>query len=180
MIYALGKKVPQIAPDVFIAPNATIIGDVIIKSGASIWFGAVLRGDMGRIVIGEGTNVQDNSVIHVNKAHNTLIGAHVTVGHGVIAEGCTIHDGCLIGMGATVLSGAVVGASCLIAAGAVVLEGQHIDENQLVAGIPARIVRPLSDDLKKRLVAAPKNYQMYGRTFQQQLRPITQGEAYEA
>ncbi|MCB0075413.1 MAG: gamma carbonic anhydrase family protein, partial [Caldilineaceae bacterium] len=104
-----GKR-PRIAADVFIAPNATILGDVTIGAGASIWFGAVIRGDVGHIEIGPGTNIQDNVVIHVNARHDTQIGANATIGHGVVLEGCTIGDGALLGMNATVLSEAEIGA----------------------------------------------------------------------
>lgn len=171
MIYKLGNKVPQIASDVFIAPTATIIGDVIIESGASIWFGAVLRGDTGQIRIGAGSNVQDNCVLHVNGRFDTIIDAGVTLGHGVIAEGCHIHDNCLIGMNATVLSGAVIEANCLVAAGAVLRENQQVAANMLVAGVPAREIRPLTDALRARIRSASSKYQQYsqqvGRSLEQ-------------
>ena len=123
-----------------IAPNATVVGDVILEKNANIWYGAVLRGDSGTIVIGEGSNVQDNAVIH----DATTIGKDCTVGHGAIVHGCTIADGCLIGMGAIVLNGAVLGEECLVGAGAVVTGKIHAPAGSLLLGNPARIVRELT------------------------------------
>ena len=120
-----GKK-PRIADDAYIAPTAVIIGDVIIEEGANVWFGAVLRGDVGQIVIGPRVSVQDNSVVHVNRRHNTVVKADVVIGHAVVIEGCLIEEGALIGMNATVLSGSTVGAGAIIAAGSVVRENQTI------------------------------------------------------
>jgi len=151
---------PQIADDVYIAPTATIIGDVRIESGANIWFGAVLRGDIGRIIIGPRTSVQDNVVVHVNPRHDTIVGADVIIGHGVVIEGCDIGDGALLGMNATVLSGAMVGAGALIAAGAVVREGARIPANVLAAGVPARVKGPLDDEMRQRLANGVAHYQV--------------------
>ena len=138
MLYQFEDKVPRLADGVFVAPNATVIGNVIAEADVSIWFGAIIRGDTGVIKIGRGSNIQESCVIHVNDQAATLIGEDVTLGHGVIMEGCTIGDRCLIGMGAIVLSGATVGAGTVVAAGAVVREGQTIPEGVLVAGVPAR------------------------------------------
>lgn len=169
MIYQLNNKQPTIANDVYIAPHATVIGDVVLEAGVSIWFGAVLRGDSGRIVIGAGSNVQDNSVIHVNDRADTIIGARVTLGHGVIAEGCNIGDDCLIGMGATVLSGATIGNGSLVAAGAVVREGQTIPEGVLAAGVPAKVIRPLTPQDHERIRQAAKHYGENGRYYAKNL-----------
>jgi carbonic anhydrase/acetyltransferase-like protein (isoleucine patch superfamily) len=158
MIYRLGDQVPQIADNAFIAPTATVIGQVNIEAEVSIWFGAVLRGDAGLIKIGQGTNIQDNSVIHVNQRANTIIDQRVTLGHGVIAEGCHIHSDCLIGMGATVLSGSVVGKGSLVAAGSVVREHQIIPEGVLVAGVPAKVIRPLTPKDQQRIREAAQHY----------------------
>lgn len=165
IIEFMGKR-PQIHPTAYIAPNATIIGDVVIEAEASVWFGAVIRGDHGRITIGPRTSVQDNVVVHVNGRHNTVIEADVTLGHGVVVEGCHLHAGVLVGMNATVLSGAVVEAGSLIAAGAVVGENQHIPAGVLAAGVPARVKGNLSEATQKRLVEAPKAYVAYGRSYQ--------------
>lgn len=151
---------PQIADDVYIAPNATIIGNVCIERGASIWFGAVIRGDIGRIIIGARTSVQDNVVVHVNDRHDTIVGADVIIGHGVVIEGCDIGDGALLGMNATVLSGAIVGVGALIAAGAVVREGSQIPAHVLAAGVPAKVKGPLDAMMKQRLIAGAAHYQI--------------------
>lgn len=166
MIIAFKGKRPQIHPTAYIAPTATIIGDVVIGAEASVWFGAVVRGDSGHISIGARTSVQDNVVVHVNGRHNTLIEEDVTIGHGVVVEGCHLHAGVLVGMNATVLSGAVVEAGSLIAAGAVVGENQHIPAGVLAVGVPARVKGELSEAAKARLVEAPKAYVAYGRSYQ--------------
>jgi carbonic anhydrase/acetyltransferase-like protein (isoleucine patch superfamily) len=166
MIIEFKGKRPQIAPSAYIAPNATIIGDVVIEDEASVWFGAVIRGDHGRIVIGARTSVQDNVVIHVNNRHDTIIEADVTIGHGAVLEGCHLHTGVLVGMNATVLSGAVVETGSLVAAGSVVSENQHIPPGVLAAGVPVRFKGPLSEAARKRLVEAPQKYVMNGRLYQ--------------
>lgn len=165
MIIEYKGKRPKIAKSAYIAPNATIIGDVVIEDEASVWFGAVIRGDHGRIHIGARTSVQDNVVIHVNGRHDTLIAADVTIGHGAVLEGCNIQFGVLVGMNATVLSGSTVGAGALIAAGAVVGEGQQIPANVLAAGVPARIKSNLSEAAQARLKEASQAYVAYGRSY---------------
>lgn len=149
---------PQISPSAFIAPNATIIGDVIIEDGASIWFGAVLRGDMNAIRIGARTSIQDNCVVHCNHERATIVEADCTIGHGVIMEGCVIGRGTLVGMNATVLTRSTVGEECLIAAGSLVLEDAVIPPRVLAVGIPALVKRELSDAFLERLAKAPGEY----------------------
>ncbi len=166
MIIEFRGKRPQIAPSAYIAPNATIIGDVVIEEEASVWFGAVLRADHGRIVVGARTSVQDNVVLHVNNRCDTIIGADVAIGHGAVLEGCHLHAGVLVGMNATVLSGAVVESGSLIAAGAVVSENQHIPAGVLAAGVPARVKGALSEAARQRLKEAPQKYVSNGRLFQ--------------
>ena len=126
----------------YIAPNATVLGDVTLGENVNIWYGAVIRGDNGPIVIGEGTNVQDNAVIH----DATTLGAYCTVGHGAIVHGCTVGDGCLIGMGAIVLSGAVLEEGCLVGAGALVTGKTHAPAGSVLLGNPARIVKQLTPE----------------------------------
>ena len=127
----------------YIAPNATVVGDVILGKDASIWYGAVLRGDRGTITIGEGTNVQDNCVIH----EKTTIGCRCTIGHGAIVHGCTMGDDSMIGMGAIVLTGAKIGRHCLIGAGAVVTGKMDAPDGSLLLGNPAKVVKEVSSDM---------------------------------
>ncbi len=168
MILSYRNKHPVIAPDAFIAPNATIIGDVTVEAGASIWFGAVLRGDQHRIIVGARASVQDNAVIHCNERHPTVIEADVTIGHGVVMEGCRIEQGALIGMNATILDGATVGARALVAAGSVVLENQIIPPGVLAAGAPARVKGQLSEAILQRLARAPEIYQELANNYRQE------------
>lgn len=126
----------------YIAPNATVVGDVVLGKDVSVWYGAVLRGDSGRLTIGEGTNIQDNCVVH----EKTTIGAYCTVGHGAIVHGCTIGDGCLLGMGCIVLTGAVLGDGCLVGAGAVVTGKTRAAAGSVLLGSPAKIVKTLTQE----------------------------------
>ncbi len=162
-----GKR-PQVADDVFLAPTAVLIGDVRVAAGASIWFGAVLRGDFGMIVVGPGTNVQDNAVIHVGENWPTVLGANVTVGHGAVLEGCTIGDGALIGMNATVLPRAVIGGEAVVAAGSVVGEGAEVPARTLAAGAPARIKKELSGSALEWVRIAPGDYHRKAREYRAQ------------
>jgi carbonic anhydrase/acetyltransferase-like protein (isoleucine patch superfamily) len=138
--------VPEIHPTAYLAETATVIGRVRIAEDASVWFGAVLRGDIDEIVLGPGSNLQDNAVIHTEAGSPTIVGAGVSIGHGAVVHGCRVEDGCLIGMNATVLNGAVIGADSLVAAGAVVLEGTVVPPRSLVAGVPAKVRRELTDE----------------------------------
>lgn len=138
----------------YIAPNATVVGDVILKQNASIWYGAVLRGDHGTITVGEGTNIQDNAVVH----EETTIGDHCTIGHSAIIHGCTIGDSCLIGMGAIVLDGAVLGARCMVGAGALVTGKTNAPEGSLLLGSPAKVVRPLTEEELADMAQNAQNY----------------------
>lgn len=137
---------PQIDPEAWLAPNASVIGRVRVAADANVWFGAVMRGDIAEIVLGARSNLQDNAVIHTEAGNPTIIGDDVSIGHGAIVHGCVVEDGCLIGMNATVLNGAVIGANSLVAAGALVLEGTVIPPRSLVAGVPAKVRRELTDD----------------------------------
>jgi carbonic anhydrase/acetyltransferase-like protein (isoleucine patch superfamily) len=150
---------PRIADDAYVAPTAVLIGDVVIERAASIWFGAVLRGDNSEIRVGAGSCVQDNCVIHCAKDLPTLIGENVTVGHMAMLEGCVIGDGALIGMGAIVLQRAKVGVRSLIAAGAVVGEGMEIPPGVLAAGIPAVVKQELAGSSQRWVETAALEYQ---------------------
>lgn len=157
---------PRIHPSVFIAPGARIIGDVELGKGSSVWFNAVIRGDVNRIRVGENVNVQDLCILHVtHKKYSLTIGSNVTIGHGAILHGCTISDAVLIGMGAIVLDAAVIGKNSLIAAGSVVREGMNVPEGVLVAGVPARVVRDLRDDERAQLEQSAMNYIQYVRSY---------------
>ena len=137
---------PAVAETAWIAENAMLIGRVTVEAGASVWFGAVMRGDTDDLSLGAGSNLQDNVVVHADPGSPAVIGAGVSVGHGAVIHGCRIEDGSLIGMNATVLNRAVIGAESLVAAGSVVLEGTVIPPRSLVAGVPAKVRRPLTDD----------------------------------
>jgi carbonic anhydrase/acetyltransferase-like protein (isoleucine patch superfamily) len=143
MILTYRGKTPQIGKNVFIAPTAVVVGDVEIADGASIWYGAVVRGDLASIRIGRDTNIQDNGTIHVDEGKPCIIGEAVVVGHNAVVHGCTIEDQCLIGINAVVLNGAHIKEGSVVAAGAVVLENQVIGPLELAAGLPARIRKSL-------------------------------------
>ena len=145
MLYTLDGKSPTLPEDndFWIAPDASVIGNVTLGAGASIWFGAVLRGDNEVIAIGAGSNVQDLCVLHTDPGYRLKIGRDCTIGHRAILHGCTIGDESLVGMGATVLNGARIGSNCLIGAGALITEGKEIPDGALVMGTPGRVVRQL-------------------------------------
>lgn len=145
MIYALGKNTPKFGEHCFVAPDATVIGQVITGRDVSIWFNAVLRGDNAPIHIGKESNVQDGAVLHVDPDVPLTIGERVTVGHKVMLHGCTIGDGSLIGMNAVVLNNAVIGKNCLIGANALVTENMQIPDGSLVLGSPAKVIKPVSE-----------------------------------
>jgi len=143
-ILRVGDREPRIADDVYLAPTATVAGDVDLAAGVSVWFGTVLRSERAAITIGPDTNLQDLTVVHTDEGHPVEVGARVTVGHRVVLHGCAVGDDALIGMGAVVMNGARVGAGALVAAGAVVTEGARIPEGALAVGIPARVLdRPV-------------------------------------
>jgi carbonic anhydrase/acetyltransferase-like protein (isoleucine patch superfamily) len=165
MIYALDDIVPEIDPTAWIAPSAVLIGKVRIAAGASVWFGAVLRGDNEWIEVGQGSNVQENAVLHTDWGYPLMIGAGCTIGHKAMLHGCRIDDNSLIGMGATVLNGAVIGRDCLIGAGALVTENKVIPDGSLVMGAPGRVVRQLDEAAVERLRASAVGYQNNVRRF---------------
>jgi len=149
---------PQLGEDVFVAPGARVVGNVSLAREVSVWFNAVIRGDMAPVRVGARTNVQDNCVLHVDHDFPLEVGNDVTIGHQAILHGCTVCDGALIGMGARVLNGAVVGQLALVAAGAVVLEGQEIPPKTLAAGVPARVIRELTEEELDKLRGSPAYY----------------------
>jgi carbonic anhydrase/acetyltransferase-like protein (isoleucine patch superfamily) len=149
----------------WLAPDASIIGDVIVGTDASIWFGAVIRGDNDRIAIGAGSNVQDGAVLHVDAGWPLTIGASCTIGHRAILHGCTIADHVLIGMGATVLNGAVIGENCIVGANALVTQGKHFEPNSLIMGVPAKAVRSLSEQEIREIAGTAAEYVANHRRF---------------
>ena len=157
-IYDLGNLSPQIDPQSWIAPNATIIGQVHLARHASVWWNCTLRGDTDLLSIGENSNIQDGSVVHTDHGIEMIVGRDVTVGHRVILHGCTIGDGSLIGMGATLLNRATIGKSCLIGANSLIPEGKVIPDRSLVVGAPGRIVRELTDEEVERLHLSAQHY----------------------
>ncbi|HEX9340594.1 MAG TPA: gamma carbonic anhydrase family protein [Thermoplasmata archaeon] len=136
---------------IYVAPSAVVVGDVTIEDGASVWHGAVLRGDFDGIIVGRDSNVQDHVVVHVDRGMPARIGARVTIGHSAVVHGCTIGDECLIGMNATVNSGAVIGSGSLVASGAVVRESAEFPSGQLIAGVPAKAIRAVDETLRRRI-----------------------------
>ena len=171
-IYSLGALTPRIAPSAWVAPNASVIGDVTLSERVSIWFGAVLRGDIDRISIGAGSNIQDGSVCHADPGRPLLVGEHVTVGHMVMLHGCTIGDHCLIGIGAVVMNGAVIGKNSVVGAGSLVTEGKEFPEGSLIMGSPAKVVRQLDAAALEKLQQNAANYVKNGQRYAQELQLI--------
>ncbi|MFF5337018.1 gamma carbonic anhydrase family protein [Streptomyces sp. NPDC013181] len=146
LVMALGGKEPRIDADAFTAPTSVAIGDVTMAAGSSLWYQAVLRADCGPIVIGADSNIQDNCSVHVDPGFTVTVGERVSVGHNAVLHGCTVEDDVLIGMGATVLNGAHIGAGSLVAAQALVPQGMRVPPGSLVAGVPAKVKRPLTEE----------------------------------
>lgn len=158
LILPFGDDVPVIAEDAWLAPTAAVIGAATVAAAASVFYGAVIRADMAEVRLGAGSNLQDNAVVHTDHGFPTLIGSGVSVGHSAVVHGCTVEDNCLIGMNATVLNGAVVGAGSLVAAGTVVLEGTQIPPRSLVAGVPGKVRRELTDAEYAKVIANAELY----------------------
>ncbi|WP_071673285.1 gamma carbonic anhydrase family protein [Nioella nitratireducens] len=173
MIYALDGVAPDIAGDTWVAPDANVIGRVVLEAGASVWFGCTLRGDNEEIRVGAGSNVQENCVFHTDPGCPLSIGENCTIGHKAMLHGCTIGDGSLIGMGATVLNRAKIGKGCLIGANALVTEGKEIPDYSLVMGAPGKIVRRLDEDAVKNLLASAEHYRQNMRRFRTGLAAIS-------
>jgi len=172
MIYALDGIAPQIAPDAWVAPDANLIGKVVLDPESSVWFGATLRGDNEEIRLGRGSNIQENSVLHTDMGYPLVIGADCTIGHKAMLHGCTIGEGSLIGMGATVLNGAKIGRFCLIGAGALITEGKEIPDFSLVMGAPGKVVRQLDEAAQKRLLKSAAGYRANAARFRAGLKPV--------
>ncbi len=165
IIKDFGGKSPNIAENAYLAESATVIGNVYIGSESSIWFGCVLRGDIEAIRIGQGTNIQDGTVVHVAPGHGISVGDNVTVGHGVQLHGCTVDDEALIGMGAIVLNGAHVEKGAIVGAGALVPEGKTVPAGTVVFGVPARVARDVTDDEREYILASAEEYRRLARAY---------------
>lgn len=158
--------------DFWVAPDANIIGDIVLEAACSVWFGCTLRGDGEQILVGEGTNIQENCVLHTDMGFPLTIGRNCTIGHKAMLHGCSIGDNSLVGMGATVLNGAKIGRNCLIGAGALVTEGKEIPDGSLVMGSPGKVVRQLDDKTIAGLTLSAKHYQENMRRFRDGLEVI--------
>jgi carbonic anhydrase/acetyltransferase-like protein (isoleucine patch superfamily) len=156
---------PRIAEDAYIAPTATVTGDVWIASEVSIWFGAVIRGDIAPVRIGPHSNVQDNCTIHADEGSPCEIGADCSIGHNAVIHGATLGDGVLVGMHATVLTGATLGNGCIVAASALVPEGKQVEADQLIMGIPAKVARPVTEEERARTLRGVQHYLAYAREY---------------
>ena len=174
MIYALNGVAPTLPKDgdFWIAPNANVVGNVTIGSGASVWFGCTLRGDNEPILLGDGSNIQDGCVLHTDPGFPLTIGPNATIGHKAMLHGCTIGVQSLVGMGATFLNGAVIGKHCLIGAGALITEGKVIPDGSLVMGAPGKVVRQLDDAAIAGLLRSAQHYQSNMRRFRDGLKVV--------
>ena len=165
MIYSLDGHTPELRGTAWAAASADLIGKVVLEDGASVWFGAVLRGDNEVLVVGQGSNVQDNVVIHTDMGVPMVIGANCTIGHRAMLYGCTIGDSTLIGMGATILNGAKIGKGCLIGACALITEGKDIPDGALVMGAPGKVVRMLEPEEQARLLRSAEGYRRNAQRY---------------
>ncbi len=173
MIYRLGERQVACEDGVWIAPNAVVVGAVVLKRNVSIWFNAVLRGDNDPITIGENTNIQDGSVLHTDEGVPLTIGNHVTVGHKVMLHGCTIGDNTLIGINSVILNNAKIGRNCIIGANSLIGEGKEIPDGSLVMGSPGRVVRQVSETQIQILTMQALHYVENARRFARDLAPVS-------
>lgn len=157
-IYRLGEHTPQIHPTAFIAENATIIGNVIIEAHASVWYNVTVRGDNDKIVIGENSNIQDGSVLHADPGYPVTLGKNVTVGHMAMLHGCTVKDGAMVGIRATVLNGSVIPENCLVGAGSLVTENKTFEPNKVLMGAPARVAKTMDEKTASRMPRTADHY----------------------
>jgi carbonic anhydrase/acetyltransferase-like protein (isoleucine patch superfamily) len=172
MEFELGGKRPNVHPDAYIAPTAVLIGDVVVEAGASVWFGAVLRGDEAQIRIGQGANVQDNAVLHCAENLPTILEPNASVGHSAQLEGCVVEQGALVGMGATMLQRSRLGAGSLLAAGAVLQEGMAVPPGHMAAGVPATVKKALDGSSNNWVGTTAKHYQDRAVAYRAKLKPV--------
>jgi carbonic anhydrase/acetyltransferase-like protein (isoleucine patch superfamily) len=170
--FDLGGKRPKVHPDAYIAPTAVLIGEVEVGAGASVWFGAVLRGDEAAIKVGDGANIQDNAVIHCAHDLPTLIGRNASVGHAAQLEGCIVEEDAVVGMGATMLQRSRLGAGSMLAAGAVLQEGMAIPPGHMAAGVPATVKKPLDGSSSNWVGITAQHYRDRAVAYRENLRPV--------
>ena len=169
VIYRLGDRQPEFRGNYYIAPDASVIGSVILENDASVWFKSVLRADNDVITIGEGSNIQDMCVLHVDPGVPLTLGKHVSIAHKVMLHGCTIHDRTLIGMNAVVLNNAIIGEDCIIGANALIAEGKEIPPRSLVVGSPGRVIKTLTDDQLAMVRRIPQSYMQRAKQYREEL-----------
>ena len=165
MLIEINGKKPEVAPDAFVAPTAVLIGDVVVESRATIWWGAVLRGDWNRIRVGARTSIQDNCVVHCTMMRGVDVGSDVTVGHAAVLHSCSVRDGALIGINSTVLDDAVVGEQAVVSAGSVVKPRTEVEPGMLVGGVPSKPIRQLSDSAKETFKTGKALYEELGQKY---------------
>ena len=171
-LYQLGEHAPEIDASAYVADSATLIGKVTLEQDASVWSGVTIRGDNERIIIGQGSNVQEGTVMHTDMGYPLTIGSNVTIGHQAMLHGCTVGDGSLIGIQAVILNGAKIGKGCLVGAGALVTEGKEFPDYSLIVGAPAKVVRTLDAEAITRLESSAASYVVRARLFKTQLKKI--------
>ena len=172
-VYQIGDLIPQIHDSAWVAPSAQVMGRVVLEQDSSVWFGAVLRGDNEPILIGQGSNIQDASVLHSDIGMPMTVGQYVTVGHQAMLHGCTIGDGSLIGIGSIILNGARIGKNCLVGAGSLVTEGKEFPDGSMIMGAPAKVVRELSPEQIEGLRQSARHYVDNARRFKAGLKKIS-------
>jgi carbonic anhydrase/acetyltransferase-like protein (isoleucine patch superfamily) len=171
-LYRIGDFEPQLGTSAWAAASADLIGDVRLGARASVWFGAVLRGDNTPLILGDATNFQDGAIGHSDPGFPLTVGARVTVGHQAILHGCTIADDCLIGMGARILNGVLIEPECIVGAGALITEGKHFEHGSLIVGTPARVVRQITDEEKKALRVSAAHYAEKAARYAREIRKL--------
>jgi len=171
-IYRLGEDSPRLAASAYVAPNAAVIGKVILAEHATVWFGATLRGDNETISIGAGSNVQDSAVMHTDPGFPLTVGAHVSIGHQAMMHGCSVGEGSLIGIQAVVLNGAIIGKGCLVGAGALITERKVFADRTLIIGAPAKAVRELTAEERENLLKVAANYAERGAYYRTHLHAL--------
>ena len=164
-LYALGDSAPQLHEDTWVAPDANLIGKVVLEEGASVWFGTTIRADHDEIRVGKGSNVQENCVMHIDPGYPLIIGENCTIGHKVMLHGCDIGEGSLIGINAVVLNGAKIGKNCIIGANALITEGKVIPDNSMVMGSPGKVVKTLTEEQGAGIRMGAKHYVENSRRF---------------